>query len=139
MLMRPAALHRLNARWPFWLLLAAWFCAHSPQILTYELVVWVGDARHFSHQQRLTSAVAFVLAGEEPAPVAIVALGEPLCPPFAPAIPADATLQKITLAKPETTEVLPLRREHFAAIPSVWLGYTNERAAPPHEPPRLRS
>lgn len=56
-------LTRLNARWPFWLLLAAWFCANSPQAATCEVIVWLGNARSFSHQERLSSEVASILAG----------------------------------------------------------------------------
>lgn len=126
------------ARWPFWLLLAAWFCANSPQILTYELVEWVGSARQFTHQQRLTNQVVGVLTGDTPvnltaAPVDLAHV------PFAPAVPADATLQKINLALPESVELFALTSEPNIRSSLDYRGALGARAAPPDEPPRQRS
>jgi hypothetical protein len=55
-------------RWPFWLLIAAWVCANSPQAATYAVLDWVASARHFSHQQQLAREVAHLLAGEKAPP-----------------------------------------------------------------------
>jgi hypothetical protein len=95
-----------SPRWPFWLLMAAWFCANSPQSLTFEFVVWFGNARHFSHQQRLTSEVASVLAGEHVVHALAVATEAPT-QPFTPTVPADATLKKIELAVHRAETVWP--------------------------------
>lgn len=123
------------ARWPFWLLVAAWLCANSPQTLTYELVVWGGSARHFTHQQRLTAEVASLLAGG-PAPEAVVAKSESPAKPFAPPVPAEATLKKIELAMQRAAEWLPsaLRAQVRCALTQTLPDPL--RAAPPHEPPR---
>ena len=94
-MMRPP-LNRRNARWPFWLLLAAWFCANSPQAATYEVVVWLGNARHFSHQQRLRAEVAAILAGPE-APVVVAAVHAAPERPPGPPLPATAALKKVDL------------------------------------------
>ena len=122
-------------RWPFWLLLAAWFCANSPQAATYEIVLWLGNARHFSHQQRLSAEVAFVLAGEPAAAVVAVAKA-PSEKPFAPSVPTEATLKKIELAVQETSELLPPALRALVRTESAPLLPDALRAAPPSEPPR---
>lgn len=48
-LLRPT----LFARSPFWVLIAAWFCANTPQ-----------TARHFSHQEQLQAQVRAAPLGE---------------------------------------------------------------------------
>lgn len=50
-------------RCPFWLLIAAWFCANTPQIASLHVILWVKNAHHFSHQQQLRHQVAAVLSG----------------------------------------------------------------------------
>ena len=122
--------HLRSARWPFWLLLAAWFCANSPQSATYALVVWMGNARNFSHQQRLTSEVAFILAGKPEASVEAIAEPPPARPQNVP-LPADATLKKFDLFVVFSSELIP---------PSVRAFTRSERphrppAAPDREPP----
>ena len=57
--------HTTSRRWPFWLLIAAWVSANSPQAATYAVLAWLADARSFSHQHRLTLDVAHLLAGEK--------------------------------------------------------------------------
>lgn len=127
---------RPTARWPFWLLLAAWFCANSLQAATYEIVVWLGNARHFSHQQRLTSEVASILAGSDAHDVIATASAAPERP-FTPLVAVDATLKKIDLLFTVSSEWLPVTERvgmpnlGVAALPvSPW-------SEPPAEPPRL--
>ena len=124
-----------SARWPFWLLLGAWLCANSPQAATYAFLSWAAEARSFSHQQRLTTDVAFVLAGENRPAESAVAATAPSAP-FAPAIPADAVLKKLDLAVEGTIHVLtfPLRAPEPAPLRLELAGVG--RSAPPHEPPR---
>ncbi|MBC7366330.1 MAG: hypothetical protein H7343_05875 [Undibacterium sp.] len=133
--MKRVSPNRSAARWPFWLLLAAWFCANSPQPATYEMVVWLGNARHFSHQQRLSAEVAFILAGAE-APTATGAAPADAGRPFTPPQPAEATLNKIDLPVVLSPEWAPVavrmpapRQIPFAPPIAPW-------REPPADPPR---
>ena len=129
--------NRSTARWPVWLLIAAWGCANSPQAATYAVLTWFGEARHFTHQQRLTAELAHMLTGET-APGLLAALKDAPTRPFAPTVPTDATLKKIELAVERTAEVLsPAVREGMRVARAMALPETG-RAAPPHEPPRAR-
>lgn len=92
-----------SARWPFWLLIAAWVCANSPQAATYAFLTWLAEARSFAHQQRLTVEVAFLLGGgKEPERVARTENTAPAQPP--PAVPPEAVLKKLPLALEHATE-----------------------------------
>lgn len=122
--------------WPFWLLLAAWFCANSPQAATYEVVVWLGNARHFSHQQRLSADVAFILAGSDAHAVIAAAKAAP-ARPFAPAVPAEATLKKIDLIVTLSSEWLPATALVRMAGVSELILPVSPWLEPPAEPPRL--
>lgn len=135
--MTTSSRHRSAARWPFWLLLAAWVCANSPQAATYALLAWLGEARHFSHQQRLTAEVASLLAGER-APGPGVAMTDAPAKPPAPPLPAEAVLKKLDLAVERT--VGPQFRQAAGKIcgASGWTMPDPRRAPPPHEPPRAR-
>jgi hypothetical protein len=125
------------AQWPFWLLVAAWFCANSPQAITFTVLGWMAEARHFTHQQKLTAEVAFLLAGEQREARVHEADTLP-AKPFAPPVPTDATMKKIELAVHRTSEVLPpALRAMRRVVRSILLPDTL-RAAPPHEPPRAR-
>ena len=125
------------ARWPFWLLLAAWFCANSPQSAMFAALSWLDEARHFSHQRRLTADVAFVLVGQKiPSHFAMAAEASAQLP--LPPVPVEAMLKKLDLAVERTSEALPvaMRTPHRvarAARPPERLG-----VPPPHEPPRAR-
>ncbi len=55
--------HKPSARWPFWLLVAAWCCANTPQAATFELILWLKGAAYFSHQADLKVEVALILNG----------------------------------------------------------------------------
>lgn len=126
-------------RWPFWLLLAAWFCANSPQAATYALLGWVAEARSFSHQQRLTTEVAFLLGGEKAAAreTAVAATAHSVPEKTPPLIPTEAVLKKLPLYAAEgLAEVWPPaeRAQIFRAVGLAWSGAG--RAPPLPEPPR---
>jgi hypothetical protein len=84
---------------PTWLLIAAWFCANSPQSVTYDLILWAHGATHFSHQDRLKADVAFLLAGKK-TPLAVQWQKSAPTKPFAPPMPAEGLLKKIDLYAP---------------------------------------
>jgi hypothetical protein len=97
-------------RWPIWLLFAAWFCANSPQSVTYELLVWTRDAQHFSHQERLKSEVAAMLSGRGGA--ASRSVKQASDRPSPPPIPAEGVLKKIDLFAPlAIVSSAPVRQE----------------------------
>ena len=100
---------RLSASpWPFWLLIAAWVCANAPQAALYAGLTWLAEARSFSHQQRLTAEVAYLLGGDAARPdrTATVAAARTDAPAKAPtAVPADAVLKKIVLALERGAEI----------------------------------
>lgn len=90
-----SAHRRKSAGWPCWILFAAWFCANSPQSLTYNLIVWAGGMQHFSHQERLQADVACLLTGGKVSPA--LAKAQPLAPRPSLPIPAEAVLKKLDL------------------------------------------
>ncbi|MEI6467367.1 MAG: hypothetical protein WCQ89_21775 [Verrucomicrobiota bacterium] len=125
------------ARWPFWLLIAAWICANTPQPALFATLSWLAEARHFTHQQRLSAQVAHLLGGEKmPERVDVAAGASDREPP--PALPGDSTLKKIVLALESDGEVL---------TPAARLSGRNRlavnwpdarREPPPEEPPRSK-
>jgi hypothetical protein len=125
-----------TSRWPFWMLIAAWVCANMPQVALFALLTWVGEARSFTHQERLSLEVACLLTGQcesntvdstsklpEPAPV--------------PVIPIDLLAKKLDLALEQTSEFLPLAVRLVAPMIDPFSVPDSFRPAPPHEPPRL--
>jgi len=131
-----------TARWPFWLLLVAWVCAHSPQTVMPTVLTWLAEARSFSHQRDLSRSAAFVLAGEkEPSRVAValdhVRASHPDAPPQLPlSVPPTAVLKKIDFATEGLIDVRP-PAEQGALAWKVELGCSSrQRARPPHGPPR---
>ena len=123
--------------WPFWLLIAAWFCANIPQIAIVGTVSWFANARHFSHQQRLHAEVASFLSGKKAAPVVAETKSVP-AKPFLPAIPIDGLLKKTELAMQSTSEFLPPAVQISARLECAIFIPDSRRASPPHEPPRAR-
>ena len=125
-----------SVRWPFWLLIAAWLCANTPQIAVYTGLAWLAEARSFSHQHRLSTDVAFVLAGK-PTPQRIARAVKSVPPQPLPPVPAEAVLKKIPLAFESVAEVLPpaLRAIRPAEIARAFP--ESFRAPPPHGPPRV--
>lgn len=126
---------RRSAGWPFWVLIAAWFCANTPQVAVYEAVSWLGNARHFSHQQRLQIDVVSVLTGDK-AVLHLTAADTP-AKPFLPVVPTDAVLKKIELAVQSTSELLPPIACPLARVESKSQVPDSLRDRPPHEPPRV--
>ena len=129
-----------SPQWPFWLLLGAWLCANSPQVVVFSALTWMAEARSFSHQQRLTVDVARLLAGEKasrPIADAVARAQEQLPAKPTPPIPADTVLKKIVLSLERTIEVLPaaLRGDSYhdqeRSCPEA------RRSPPPHGPPRF--
>jgi hypothetical protein len=130
--------HRIRrpARWPFWALLAGWVCANAPAIAVCALLTWLGEARHFSHQQRLMSDVACVLTGNAtPGSGVMAAVKDMAQPQPSPAVPAGLEVKKIDLAVEWSIEVQSVALEtDFFVRPAGWCQPSRE--APPHEPPR---
>ncbi|MES2692637.1 MAG: hypothetical protein V4773_04130 [Verrucomicrobiota bacterium] len=141
--MRARANSPATARWPFWLLLAAWVCANSPQVAVYTALTWLAEARTFSHQRDLSQQVAHLLVGEKaPSRVAeaVARLELPAReggPVKAPAsIPAATVLKKIDLAAEALVSVVaPEVQGKFCWENENGFGVAR-RAAPPHGPPR---
>jgi hypothetical protein len=134
--MPPRSSDSAAPRWPFWLLLVAWICANSPQIAIFTALTWLDAGRDFSHQQRLTQQVAFMLGGETAPGIVAKAVEEAPVQPLPP-LPPDAFAKKIQLSVERSAEFLPpaLRagRPESAEISCR----DAERAPPPHGPPRL--
>ena len=127
---------RSSARWPLWLLIAAWVCANTPQVAVYTGLAWLAEARSFSHQHRLGTDVAFVLAGK-PTPQRIArAVKSAPSRPVAP-VPAEAVMKKIPLAFESVAEVLPPALRASCPALVAWACPESLRAPPPHGPPRL--
>jgi hypothetical protein len=87
-------------RWPFWLLIAAWVCANTPQVAAWHVIVWVKNAQHFSHQAQLRGEVASLLSVDAvPAveTVAFTAATTTETPP-APLAAGDFSVKKIVLS-----------------------------------------
>lgn len=131
-----------TARWPFWLLLVAWVCVHSPQTVMPTVLTWLAEARSFSHQRDLSRSAAFVLAGEKASSRVAIALArvpasQQDTPPQLPiSVPPTAVLKKIDLATEWLIDVRP-PAEQGALAWKVELGCSSrQRARPPHGPPR---
>lgn len=126
-----------SPRWPFWLLIAAWVCANSPQAATYAVLTWLAEARSFTHQQRLAVEVAFLLSGEK-TPERISAAATATAAKLPPAVPADAVLKKLPLALECTAEspVAPTAPEQGRPASLRWPGAL--RSPPLLGPPRTQ-
>ena len=129
-----------SPEWPFWLLLAAWICANTPQVALFTALTWLTEGRSFAHQQRLTLDVACLLAGEKPSsPITdtVAAAQKQIPAKSIPPIPADAVIKKIELSLETISELLPaaLRASHRIGL--AWLCPPPQRCAPPHGPPRV--
>jgi hypothetical protein len=82
--------------WRFCLLIAAWFCANTPQSLVYNLGAWCAGARHFSHQERLKAEAACLLGAKRADVFRVVAA--PAGMPNPPPIPEGAVLKRPDLS-----------------------------------------
>ena len=71
------------------------------------MVVWIGEARYFSHQDRLTLEVACLLGGEKvQSPISKAMNSVPAIAPQ-PSGPPDGVLKKIELSIEQAADVLP--------------------------------
>lgn len=127
----------LLARLPFWVLIAAWFCANTPQTATWHAIVWLKDARHFSHQNELKARVAAALGGIEIEPASQWNQADASSRELPEAaLPADATIKKILLSLEDSPfpapppSVLLFRRDTGRLC---WISHV---ADVPHPPPR---
>jgi hypothetical protein len=131
------------ARWPFWLLLVAWVCAHSPQTVMPTVLTWLAEARSFSHQRDLSRSAAFVLAGEKaPSRVAealalVQASQQDAASPAPISIPSTAVLKKIDLATERLTDLGPPAVRDALAWQFELEYSSRQRGRPPHTPPRF--
>jgi hypothetical protein len=103
--MRPLRYRRKPAGWPFFLLVAAWFCANSPQSVAINILEWAKGARHFSHQLQLKSEVLSLLAGKY-TPAVLMAAQAPSKAPTPVPISNEATIKKIDLSAPRQADGL---------------------------------
>jgi hypothetical protein len=85
-------------RWPFWLLIAAWVCANTPQVAAWHVIVWVKNAQHFSHQAQLRGEVASLLSGKPASESVSLATATNSETPPAPLTAADFSVKKIVLS-----------------------------------------
>jgi hypothetical protein len=101
--------------------------------VTYEVIVWVQGAQHFSHQGDLKLQVAGLLSGRPRAAAAVRQLpAKPLTPP----LPASAVVKKLDLfAALALAGVLPAAA---AFRYPAWSGSAPSaaRPEPPSPPPR---
>jgi hypothetical protein len=136
--MNPPLRSRSPARWPFWLLLAAWACANTPAIAVCALLTWLGEARHFSHQQRLVTDVAFVLTGHEAPGLGVMAAVKDLPPSTTqPVVPAGVELKKLDLAVEWAIKAARPAAGAKDFVVRVLSVPDARREPPPHEPPRV--
>ncbi len=101
------------------------------------VLTWVGQARHFSHQQRLVTDVAFILTGHQAPGLGIKAAVKDIAlPQTPPAVAAGVELKKIDLAVEGGIKVRrPVAAEKNFVVDVVTRAGAG-RGAPPHEPPR---
>lgn len=125
------------SRWPFWLLIAAWVCANTPQLALITVAAWIGEARHFTHQKQLSLQVAALLGGQRETRALATAPKLP-APMPTPIIPADFFAKKFDLGLEIASAAPPpsLRSEvEGIADPAM---PDSPSLTPPHEPPRVR-
>lgn len=126
----------VHVRWPFWLLLAAWFCANCPSGTVYRVASWIDEARSFSHQGTLTRDVAFLLGGET-TPERF-AVPDDVTSKQPPRPEADVELgKKIEIELERTIEARRPETRDSAWSPATILVRQNDQPAPPHGPPRV--
>jgi len=132
----PAPKKRTPARWPFWLLVAAWFCANAPQRLTFEWAAWMANGRHFSHQERLRADVVALLGGKKTNPLVALAKSGPVQLPMTPA-PVTDSLKKIDLYAAERAAPIGPFALTLAHPITAWRMPGNSRPEPLVPPPKM--
>lgn len=133
----PLAWGRPIAGWPVWLLVFAWLCANCPPELSGSFAHWAGDARTFSHQERLREEVSLVLSGKSIAPSAPAVAAKPT--PSRPAVPpvvGEGALKKIHFYPALSVRMLPPAARDFRRGPTDNLLPDPFRTEPPVPPPR---
>ena len=126
---------RTPARWPFWLLVAAWFCANTPQQVIYGAALWLANGRHFSHQERLRTDVIGLLTGKKTNPLLALAKSGPVPMPAAPLPPTDS-LKKIDLYTADKPEPIAPPRLGAALPITAWRVPENPLPEPLLPPPK---
>jgi hypothetical protein len=126
------------SRWPIWLLVAAWFCANCPPTLICAGLIWLGEGRSFTHQQRLKSEVAHLLVGEKTHSLLSHVPSFPVAPEKSAPPPLPA-LKKIELAAEETLFWIAPRLPAPVHAGSALHAASALRAPPPHGPPRAEA
>lgn len=134
-----------NRQWPFWVLLAAWVCANSPQVAVFTALTWLAEARSFSHQGDLARQVAQLLGGEE----ATSRVGEAMArvelleeeqgdrPAKAPlGAPTTVVLKKVDLAAESVVGAIRLEKGTVFNWDNEDSFGASRCVAPPHGPPR---
>ena len=121
--------------WPFWLLLAAWFCANCPPRAAYVVVSWLEEAREFSHQRQLTRDVAHLLGGEK-LPDRFDVPDTPTPKPPEPALPLNEEMKKLSLALEVARAAAHPEKANPNWRPVAVRMRDQLTAAPPHGPPR---
>lgn len=131
------SLHRklLPAPWPIWLLVFAWFCANCPQTLICTTIVWLGEARSFSHQQRLKSDLAHLLSGEKSHSLLSHVSTLPAAP-VKSSLPPLPSLKKIDLAAEAILGRLAPPPPSPVRASAAHHAVSALRASPLHGPPR---
>lgn len=120
---------------PAWLLVVAWACANLSPSATCVIIAWLTEASSFSHQQRLTEATAYLLAGQQP-PSLLAKIKQDLPKPAAPSLPAELAGKKVELAFEAVSEFLPGAQRALGHFVQPESRQDRRRGAPPHEPPR---
>ena len=126
-------------QWPFWLLLAAWFCANCPSTAVHTALGWMVEARSFTHQQRLTMDVARVLTGEKissPVAEAVARAQDETPAQRLPPCTVDTEVKKLEFSLEKTTEILPVARRANRYLVGSWVCPDPRRNPPPHGRPR---
>lgn len=117
------------------MLIAAWVCANTPQVALFALLAWMGAARSFTHQERLSLEVACLLTGQRESSTVASAPKSP-DPAALPVIPTDIFAKKLDLALEPTSEIQLLALRLGARAMEPFSPPDSFRATPPHEPPR---
>lgn len=130
-------------RLPFWLLIAAWLCANTPEIATWHFASWLKEARHFGHQERLRDELSALLAGDSlaaSAPSSRLAAGtDRESPPAAPPAAAspDGAVKKILIDLGERETLAAPLSDDASRWPGAAARRTPARTDEvPHPPPR---
>ena len=122
---------------PFWLLVAAWFCANLPQSTYGDLLQRLEGMRHFSHQEQLAADTLSLLQGRAQPAVAKTKNDQRGKPRSHPAgAVGESLLKKLEFAaSPDLTLISRTEvREDFVCFDKALPGAFSPDV--PHPPPR---